>query len=62
MTHTAKYAAPEPGKVRRAVSVVWAFLQAMPTTRAPLRLHIESGNLTMLVIKFIVLDLPHLAS
>ena len=32
MTHTAKQAAPEPGKFRRAVSVVWAFLQAMDST------------------------------
>ena len=32
MTHTAKYAAPEPGKFRRALATVWAFLQAMDST------------------------------
>ena len=32
MTHTAKYAAPEPGKFRRALTATWAFLQAMEST------------------------------
>jgi polyhydroxyalkanoate synthesis regulator phasin len=32
MTHTAKYAAPEPGKFRRAITATWAFLQAMEST------------------------------
>ena len=31
MTHTANHAVPEPGKFRRAVAAVWAFLQAMET-------------------------------
>ncbi len=32
MTHTANHAVPEPGKFRRAVAAVWAFLQAMEST------------------------------
>jgi hypothetical protein len=32
MTHTANYAAPEPGKFRRALAAAWAFLQAMDST------------------------------
>jgi HAMP domain-containing protein len=32
MTHTANHAVPEPGKFRRAVATVWAFLQAMEST------------------------------
>ena len=32
MTHTANHAVPEPGKFRRSVAAVWAFLQAMEST------------------------------
>ena len=32
MTHTANHAVPEPGKFRRAVAAVRAFLQAMDST------------------------------
>ena len=32
MTHTANHAVPEPGRFRRAVAAVWAFLQAMEST------------------------------
>ena len=32
MTHTANHAVPEPGKFRRALAAVWAFLQAMEST------------------------------
>jgi hypothetical protein len=32
MTHTANHAVPEPGKFRRAVAAIWAFLQAMEST------------------------------
>ncbi len=32
MTHTATHAVPEPGKSRRAVAAVRAFLQAMEST------------------------------
>ncbi|HEY1782657.1 MAG TPA: hypothetical protein VGG79_19880 [Roseiarcus sp.] len=32
MTHTANHAVPEPGRFRRAVAALWAFLQAMEST------------------------------
>jgi hypothetical protein len=32
MTHTANHAVPKPGKIRRALAAVWAFLQTMEST------------------------------
>ncbi len=32
MTHTANHASPEPGKFRRVLTAIWAFLQAMEST------------------------------
>jgi hypothetical protein len=32
MTHTANHAVPERGKIRRALTAVWAFLQAKEST------------------------------
>lgn len=32
MTGTARHSIPEPGKFRRALAVLWAFLQAMELT------------------------------
>ena len=32
MTHTAGHLVPKPGKFRRALATVWAFVQAMEST------------------------------